>query len=102
MTMPSIEDGFQDLSDFFGTLPQDIEDCYNISGDLLVLRDWLMQFHDPIGYLVQQALANLANQWPDFQSIILDLISEVVNRDFFEIGEDLAHITFILFGKIQA
>ena len=81
-------------------LPQDLEDCKSISGDVEKIENWAKIFANPVA-LVSALTKNLLANWKAVSADIGKTTSDYNAAKYYDAGEDVADVLTLAVGPIS-
>ena len=81
-------------------LPQDLEDCKSISGDVEKIENWAKIFANPVA-LVSALTKNLLANWKKVSADVNTVESDWNAAKYYEAGEDVADMLILSVGPIS-
>ena len=90
----------QEIGQIIKELPQDLDNCKDIDGDLKKIEAWAAIFTNPVE-LTKQLTKNLLANWKKVSADVTQVETDFNDSKFYEAGEDVADVLILSVGPIS-
>ena len=98
----SILDGVEVIGTLLTELPEDLQDCQAIQGDLTRISDWISGLvSDPVE-LAKLLATNIIKNFSKITADINDTSADIAKEDYYSAGEEIADIVTLSIGTVPA